>query len=187
MTEHDLMISPLSRLRIPNFLILATILAATVAGDGGHVFAQLPGGIHGPVDLVVIYKRDRILHLKSEGRVVRSFDVALGGEPVGHKFVEGDNRTPEGVYTLDWRNANSQFYRSIHISYPREDDQEAARRRGMSPGGLVMIHGMPNGREASDMNHPANDWTNGCIAVTNTEMDEIWSLVEDGTTIIIFP
>ncbi|MEL6963968.1 MAG: L,D-transpeptidase family protein [Pseudomonadota bacterium] len=181
------MISLLSRLRVPNFLIFASIFAATVVSINPPAVAQLPGLAHGPVDLVVVYKRDRLLHLKSKGRIVRSFDIALGAEPVGHKLVEGDNRTPEGVYTLDWRNANSQFHRSMHISYPHEDDEEAAQRRGVSPGGLVMIHGLPNGRKASDMNHPVNDWTNGCVAVTNAEMDEIWSLVEDGTTIIIFP
>lgn len=149
--------------------------------------AQLPSIAREPVDLVIIYKNERLLELKSQGHVVRSFDIALGAQPVGHKLLEGDSRTPEGVYTLDWRNAHSQFHRSMHISYPREDDQAAARRRGVSPGGLVMIHGLPNGRGADDMNHPSNDWTNGCIAVTNDEMDEIWSLVEDGTTIIIYP
>lgn len=149
--------------------------------------AQIPSFTRDIVDLVVIYKGDRLLQLKSRGHVLHSFDIALGAQPEGHKLAEGDNRTPEGVYTLDWRNANSQFYRSIHISYPHEDDQDAARRRGLSPGGLIMIHGMPNGRSAIEMNHPLNDWTNGCIAVANDEMDEIWSLVEDGTTIIIFP
>ena len=185
--ELRLMIALLSRFRILSFLISVTVLVVTVAANASIAIAQLPGLAHGPVDLVVIYKADRLLHLKSKGRVVRSFDIALGTAPIGHKLAEGDNRTPEGVYTLDWRNANSQFYRSIHISYPREEDQEAAQRRGVSAGGLVMIHGMPNGREARDMNHPLNDWTNGCIAVTNAEMDEIWSLVDDGTTIIIFP
>lgn len=149
--------------------------------------AQLPALARDPIDLVVVYKSERTLHLKSKGQIVRSYDIALGAAPEGHKLFEGDNRTPEGVYTLDWRNASSQFYRSIHISYPHDDDQAAAHRREVSPGGLIMIHGMPNGRQAGDMNHPLNDWTNGCIAVTNDEMDEIWSLVEDGTTIIIFP
>ncbi len=151
------------------------------------LMAQLPPIDRSAVDLVVIYKGDRLLQLKSQGRVVQSFDIALGAQPRGHKLSEGDGRTPEGVYTLDWRNASSQFYRSIHISYPREGDQAAAQRKGLSPGGLIMIHGLPNGRRAGDMNHPSSDWTNGCIAVTNDEMDEIWSRVEDGTTIIIFP
>lgn len=166
---------------------LVTVLFVTVSLLAVPAGAQLPSIAHGPVDLVVIYKGDRLLQLKSKGHVVRSFDVALGAQPVGHKLREGDGRTPEGVYTLDWRNANSSFYRSIHISYPREEEREAAHRRGLSPGGMIMIHGLPSGRQVSDMNHPLNDWTNGCIAVTNDEMDEIWSLVEDGTPIIIFP
>ncbi len=165
-------------------MAIAVIIAIAI---GAPVYAQLHSVDRSSVDLVVIYKGDRLLQLKSRGSVVRSYEVALGAQPVGHKLTEGDNRTPEGVYTLDWRNASSQFYRSIHISYPREDDQAAALRKGLSPGGLIMIHGLPNGRRASEMNHPSSDWTNGCIAVTNEEMDEIWSLVEDGTTIIIFP
>jgi len=142
---------------------------------------------HEPVDLVVVYKGDRLLQLKSKGRVVRSFEIALGSQPKGHKLYEGDGRTPEGVYKLDWRNSYSQFHRSIHISYPRNVDQEVAGSRGVSPGGMIMIHGIPDGRHPDEMGHPFNDWTNGCLAVTNEEMDEIWSMVEDGTTIIIFP
>jgi murein L,D-transpeptidase YafK len=151
------------------------------------VGAQLPSATYQAVDLVVVYKRDRILHLKSKGQIVRSYEIALGSQPKGHKLTEGDGRTPEGVYTLDWRNPDSQFHRSIHISYPHEQDQEIALDRGVTPGGMIMIHGIPNGRHADEMGHPFNDWTNGCLAVTNEEMDEIWSLVEDGTMIIIFP
>ena len=167
-------------------LVMAVALATSTV-NSSPVAAQLPSIANEPIDLVVVFKKDRVLHLKSKGRIVRQFEIALGGEPEGHKLAEEDHRTPEGVYTLDWRNTHSQFYKSIHISYPQERDEEAAARLGVSPGGLIMIHGMPNGREVDEMNHPINDWTNGCIAVTNDEMDEIWSLVEDGTTIIIFP
>lgn len=163
------------------------MLAAVVVALGSPAAAQLPHIAHHQADLVVIYKSERLLQLKRNGHVIRIFDIALGVEPEGHKRKEGDGRTPEGVYTLDWRNANSQFYRSMHVSYPREKDQEAADRWGVSPGGLIMVHGLPNGRRAPEVGHPRNDWTNGCIAVTNQEMDEIWSLVDDGTTIIIFP
>lgn len=162
------------------FLVNVTVLPASVQ-------AQLPYIAQNQIDLVVLYKGARLLQLKHNGHVVRSFDVALGIEPEGHKRIEGDGRTPEGVYTLDWRNAKSQFYRSMHVSYPRERDQETAKRWGGSPGGMIMIHGLPNGRPAIEVGHPSSDWTNGCIAVTNEEMDEIWSLVDDGTTIIIFP
>lgn len=165
------------------WLIFATVIMALHT----PVQAQLPHITQSQIDLVVIYKGERQLHLKRNGHVVRTFDIALGVEPTGHKRVEGDGRTPEGVYTLDWRNSNSQFYRSMHVSYPQEKDVETAERWGAEPGGLIMIHGLPNGRRAQEVGHPRNDWTNGCIAVTNEEMDEIWSLVDDGTTIIIFP
>ena len=166
---------------------LNAILLIVILGSQPPLQAQLPHLTQSQVDLVVIYKRDRLLQLKHNGRVVRKFDIALGGQPEGHKRIEGDGRTPEGVYTLDWRNSNSQFHRSMHISYPRDEDVETAKRWGKTPGGLIMIHGLPNGRQAQEVGHPRNDWTNGCIAVTNEEMDEIWSLVDDGTTIIIFP
>ncbi|MGI9489747.1 MAG: L,D-transpeptidase family protein [Geminicoccaceae bacterium] len=185
--DHHRMIAALLKFAHRGRGRLATFLLIAALGFGMSARAQLPPVNRSVVDLVVIYKGDRLLQLKSQGRVVHSFDIALGAQPKGHKLSEGDNRTPEGVYTLDWRNANSQFYRSIHISYPREDDRASAFRKGLSPGSLIMIHGLPNGRQATDMNHPLSDWTNGCIAVTNSEMDEIWSLVEDGTTIMIFP
>lgn len=167
--------------------MIVALLAASIVFPGVPAKAQLPHISQAKVDLVVIYKKDRLLQLKRRGQVVRSYNVALGTEPVGHKRKEGDGRTPEGVYTLDWRNANSQFYRSLHVSYPREEDQVPAGRWGVTPGGLIMVHGLPNGRQAKEVGHPRNDWTNGCIAVTNDEMDEIWSMVDDGTTIIIFP
>ena len=185
--KRDLMLALLFKFAHRRQAAAIAIVMTTVFAIPLPAGAQLPSLAHDPVDLVVVYKSERTLHLKRKGQIIRSYDIALGAQPEGHKLLEGDNRTPEGVYTLDWRNANSQFYRSMHISYPHEDDQAAAQRRDVSPGGLNMIHGMPNGRRATDMNHPLNDWTSGCIAVTNDEMDEIWSLVEDGTTIIIFP
>ena len=149
--------------------------------------AQLPHMGVTKADLVIVFKGERVLQLRREGRILNSFKIALGGEPSGPKLMEGDERTPEGVYTLDWRNSDSQFYRSIHVSYPHEDDMEPAQRWGVAPGGLIMLHGMPNGAQPEMVGHPWNDWTNGCIAVTNEEMDEIWSRVDDGTMIIIYP
>ncbi|MGI9493961.1 MAG: L,D-transpeptidase family protein [Geminicoccaceae bacterium] len=166
-------------------IIALSVLIVTAHSTPVH--AQLPHFARNTADLVVLYKEERLLQLKRNGHVIRSFHVALGLEPKGHKRTEGDGRTPEGVYTLDWRNEKSQFYRSIHVSYPRSQDQETAKRWGSSPGGMIMIHGLPNGRDRNELDHPQSDWTNGCIAVTNEEMDDIWSLVEDGTTIIIFP
>jgi murein L,D-transpeptidase YafK len=149
--------------------------------------AQLPRLDAQKADLVVVRKSKRILQLLRDGRPFKTYAIALGPEPEGAKRRAGDGRTPEGVYTLDWRNPNSNFYRAIHVSYPGPHDEEAARRWGVPLGGLIMIHGLPNGVPAARVGHPWNNWTNGCIAVTNQEMDEIWSLVEDGTTIIIYP
>jgi murein L,D-transpeptidase YafK len=113
--------------------------------------------------------------------------VALGGTPVGAKEQQGDHKTPEGRYILDRRNAKSRFYKSIHVSYPNEQDKERAARRGVSPGGDIMIHGLPNGFGWLGATHRAQDWTDGCVAVTNQEIDEIWELVPDGTPIEIRP
>ena len=138
-------------------------------------------------DLVVVRKSERKLQVRRAGEVLHEFRIALGRNPEGHKRKEGDSRTPEGVYTLDWRNTESRFYRSIHVSYPEPRDYDGARRWGVSPGSDIMIHGLPNGVAAERLGHPWADWTDGCIAVTNEQIDEIWADVEDGTTIIIYP
>jgi len=113
--------------------------------------------------------------------------VSLGRNPRDHKVEEGDGRTPEGRYTLDWRNPNSRFYRAIHISYPNARDRARAAELGVDPGGSVMLHGLPNGLEDIGRSHVGKDWTDGCIAVTNQEMDEIWEKTPDGTPIEIIP
>jgi murein L,D-transpeptidase YafK len=138
-------------------------------------------------DRVVVLKRERTLQLLSQGKVIKSYKVALGGDPVGPKRQQGDHKTPEGVYTLDSRNAHSQFYKSIHISYPSARDRAAARAQGVSPGGDVFVHGLPNGYAWLGSSHRMKDWTDGCIAVTNEEIDEIWAAVKDGTPIEIRP
>lgn len=138
-------------------------------------------------DRVVVDKDQRKLMLVRGGRVLRTYAVALGGNPVGDKLREGDGRTPEGLYLLDWRNPRSEFYRSIHISYPSPVDQAEARERGVDPGDNIMIHGLPERYAWLDERHVRVDWTNGCIAVTNAQMDEIWSAVDDGTLIEIRP
>lgn len=139
------------------------------------------------VSKVVVRKSERKLYLMDGEEVVRSYRISLGDNPEGHKLYEGDERTPEGNYTLDWRNAESDFYKSIHISYPSERDRELASAWGLDPGGSIMIHGLPN--EAGDMAfaYAGLDWTDGCIAVSNEAMDEIWQLVANGTPISIHP
>lgn len=138
-------------------------------------------------DRVLVEKKERTLQLLSKGKVIKTYKVALGGDPVGPKTRQGDHKTPEGVYILDSRNAHSQFYRSIHISYPSAGDRAAARRKGVPPGGDVFVHGLPNGYRWVGASHRLKDWTDGCIAVTDEEMDEIWSAVADGTPIEIRP
>lgn len=140
-------------------------------------------------DRVVVDKSARRLRLMHEGAVVREYRIALGDAPVGHKVREGDERTPEGDYVLDWRNARSTFYKSIHVSYPNAQDRRRARDLGYSPGGMIMIHGKPNYISSPKVlaEYDQRDWTNGCIAVTNAEMDEIWNAVQDGTPIRILP
>jgi murein L,D-transpeptidase YafK len=138
-------------------------------------------------DRVVMLKKERTLQLLRHEKVVKTYRVALGGDPIGPKTRQGDHKTPEGVYLLDFRNAHSQFYKSIHISYPSEQDRAAARKRGVSPGGAVFIHGLPNGYGAIGAAHRLQDWTDGCIAVTDEEIDEIWRVVPDRTPIEIRP
>jgi len=164
---------------------LALVLALAPAAV--PVRAQIPHFAPGRADLVVVHKSKRLLELKRHGRTIRAFRIALGRSPVGPKRKEGDGRTPEGVYTLDWRKADSGFYRAIHVSYPAPWDLERSSRWGVPPGDMIMIHGLPNDAGPASAQHPELDWTNGCIAVSNQEMDEIWARVEDGTTIIIYP
>ena len=146
---------------------------------------QLPVSVK--ADHVVVFKNERKLILMRGGRELKTFRVALGSEPVGAKTRLGDHRTPEGLYVLDRRNAKSSFYRSIHISYPNVNDRARAAKLGVSPGGDIFVHGLPNGYGWIGSAHRAKDWTDGCIAVTNQEMDEIWRIVPDGTPIDIKP
>jgi len=138
-------------------------------------------------DRVVVLKTARKLVLMEGDSVLRIYRVALGRYPTGHKQQEGDAKTPEGAYTLDFKLEDSDFYKAIHVSYPNEQDITYARARGVEPGGKIMIHGLPNKVRAARVGHPMIDWTQGCIAVTNREMDEIWRMVEPGTPIEIHP
>ncbi len=139
------------------------------------------------VDRVVVLKSERKLVLMAGDFVLRVYDVALGRYPRGHKRKQGDARTPEGEYTLDFKLKKSAFYKAIHISYPNAKDRARAAAEGVDPGGKIMIHGLPNKLSASRVGHPSIDWTQGCIAVTNEEIDEIWKMVSVGTPIEIHP
>ncbi|OGT87738.1 MAG: hypothetical protein A2286_06170 [Gammaproteobacteria bacterium RIFOXYA12_FULL_61_12] len=141
----------------------------------------------GKADLVVVNKAERQLLLMSRGQVLKQFKVALGGNPVGHKRREGDQRTPEGRYLLDTKKSDSGYYKAIHISYPNGADRLRARLGGFSPGGAIMIHGQKNGFDWLTLIAQNLDWTQGCIAVKNEEMDEVWAAVDAGTPILINP
>jgi murein L,D-transpeptidase YafK len=138
-------------------------------------------------DRVVVIKHEHKLTLLRAGAVLKTYSVALGAAPVGAKERQGDHRTPEGLYVLDSRNDHSHYYKAIHISYPNADDRKRAARLGVSPGGDVFVHGLPNGYGYIGAAHRLQDWTDGCIALTNQEIDEIWSLVPNGTPIEIKP
>jgi len=138
-------------------------------------------------DLVVVDKSHARLFLKKKGKVIKEFHVVFGENPKGHKQQEGDERTPEGRYILDFKNPDSRFYKSIHISYPNEQDKARARAAGVNPGGLIMIHGQKNSLGLFANVVQNFNWTDGCIAVTNSEMDEIWNAVDEGTPIEILP
>jgi murein L,D-transpeptidase YafK len=138
-------------------------------------------------DKVVVIKSKRVLMLMKDGEIFKAYKVALGRQPKGHKTRQGDRRTPEGRYVLDSRNPNSRYHLAIHISYPNASDVLSAQQRGVSPGGNIMIHGLPPESKSIGDLHSFLDWTDGCIAVTNSEMEEIWQFVSDGTPIEIRP
>ena len=138
-------------------------------------------------DRVVIEKAARVLHLVQNGEIFRTFKIALGIRPVGDKLREGDFKTPEGKYLLDGRNPNSEFFLSIHISYPDPVDWREASEAGYEPGGAIMIHGQPNVPTRSETYYRTQDWTNGCIAVTNSDMIDIWLMTGENTPIEIKP
>src|SRR5271165_1475539 len=138
-------------------------------------------------DRIVIEKGKRTMTLMSGGTVLKTYKVALGGQPVGAKQRMGDHKTPEGLYIVDQKKAASQFHRALHLSYPNARDRENARKLGASPGGDVEIHGLGAKYGWVGAAHRQVDWTDGCIAVTNEEIDEIWPLVAVGTPVEIKP
>jgi murein L,D-transpeptidase YafK len=132
---------------------------------------------------IVVKKSERRLYLMRGNEPYRTYKIALGYQPTGHKRRKGDGRTPEGVYYLDWRSAKSGYRKALHISYPNSQDRFRALRTGENPGGMIMIHGQPNQRGE----RKSGDWTFGCIAVSDMAIDEIWSYTSDGTPVEILP
>ncbi len=146
-----------------------------------------PASLGPVVDLVRVHKAERRLVLLAGGLPLFEYDISLGSEPVGPKRERGDGRTPEGRYWIDWRKVDSDYHRALHISYPNEADRRRAAARGVDPGGSIMIHGLPNGLGLIGAAHTLVDWTDGCIAVTDREIEEIWEWVRDGVPIDILP
>ena len=138
-------------------------------------------------DTVLVIKSEKRLYLLDKGVPFASLPVTFGGQPVGHKQSRGDQRTPEGHYKLDYKNRNSQFYKSIHVSYPNAEDRANARKLGLNPGGDIMIHGQTNGWEWAAPVVQLFSWTDGCIALSNRNMDQVWAAVDPGTPIEIRP
>jgi tetratricopeptide (TPR) repeat protein len=141
----------------------------------------------GPIDKILIEKKERRLTLISKGKILKTYQIALGGNPNGPKVRQGDNKTPEGIYVIDSRNKNSRYHRSLHISYPNEKDKKMAKELGVPPGGDIMIHGIKNGFSWVGDLHTGVDWTKGCIAVTDEEIEEIDRLAPNGTIVEIRP
>lgn len=162
---------------------LASLLLAGLLAACAPLEQSAPAPIN--ADFVLVDKSDRTLTLFSDGRALKQYDgIAFGDRPQGHKQFEGDERTPEGRYTIDTRNPRSSYYLSLRISYPNAADRAFAEARGRDPGGDIFIHGQPNAAEISRI---PGDWTDGCIAVTNAKMAELWSAIADGTPIDIRP
>jgi len=163
-----------------HFRVIATLILA-----GTTLSAGQPPPVY--ADSILILKKEHVLELLAGGKVIRSYKVALGTGGLAPKEREGDGRTPEGRYVIDSRNAESQYHKALHVSYPDAEDRERAARLGVAPGGAIMIHGLPNGKGFIGSAHRLYDWTLGCIAVTDQQIDEIWALVPVGTPVEIRP
>jgi len=161
-------------------LVFLALTCATLRSQGGQ-------GADQKVDLIVIVKSARTMTLESGGRVLKTYKVALGGQPVGPKHQQSDHKTPEGDYLVDAKNPHSQFHMALHISYPNAQDRAWARKTGVNPGGDVEIHGLGKGFGWIGPAQRLNDWTDGCIAVTNREIEEIYKLIPVGTRVEIRP
>ena len=169
--------SRLSRLSVSAVILLVCLFAGNPANASESEFA----------DRVLINKSERKLILFKGNKVLKSMDVALGLLPKGRKITEGDFKTPEGTYRLSERNSASEFFLSIRISYPDSDDIRHAKLRGLPAGGQIMIHGQPNDPRYSEEYYQSTDWTNGCIAVSNADMVDIWLMTKPNTPIQILP
>lgn len=167
--------------------VFLTAIIAAISWDFLQIGRHVPEPASLRADRIVIEKTGRRLEVRRGDEVLKSYAVSLGAHPVGHKQQEGDGRTPEGRYAIDFKNPRSRFHLSLRVSYPNATDRTNASDRGVSPGGDIMIHGLPNGLGWLAGLHRFVDWTDGCIAVTNAEIEEIWSMTDRGTAVEINP
>lgn len=162
-------------------LFLVIVMAVGLAACGSSKFKSYNGP---QVTKIEVHKSARQMYLLHNGRILKSYNIGLGFAPEGHKQFEGDGKTPEGVYYIDRRNPNSRFHLSVGMSYPNPNDREFAKSFNKSPGGDIFIHGQAGLQDARGR---GRDWTDGCIAVTDKEMEEIYSMVQVGTPIVVYP
>jgi murein L,D-transpeptidase YafK len=177
----------ISRRNMAAKMALACVIAAGCTRTQSVTPNTAPGDSLRAVDRVVVHKAERRLLLMRGSDVVRSYHVELGRNPSGQKERSGDFRTPEGTYRLDRRNSHSDYFLSLEVSYPNQADLERARAHHWDPGSLIMIHGMPNVLKQPPEYYESNDWTDGCIAVSNADMAEIWTLTPGNVRIDILP
>ena len=169
-------------------LILLLVICVAAAGVAGFAYWNVnPLPRDAVPDRILVEKAARRLTLFQNGRALKNYSVALGRAPVGAKKYEGDQRTPEGIYSIDFHKADSDYHLALHISYPDQHDADRAALQGLSAGSDIMIHGLPNGRGWIGRFHRRSDWTAGCIAVTNFEIEEIYRAVPDGTRVELRP
>jgi murein L,D-transpeptidase YafK len=167
------------------FLICAIVLILGVYFYAHHVWNPLPAGT--TVERILVEKSARRLSIFANGKKLKSYRVALGRNPVGAKQEEGDMKTPEGIYKVDSRNPQSDYHLALHISYPSDEDTARATERGVNAGFDIMIHGIQNGGGWIGAFHRWHDWTAGCIALTDEEIDELWRVVPDQAPVEIRP
>jgi murein L,D-transpeptidase YafK len=168
------------------FAFLALLAAALLRVPAAHAEQPFPVA-NELADSVLVVKSERKMYLLKAGRILKAIDVSLGLVPTGPKQHEGDFRTPEGRYNLESRNVDSDYFLSILVSYPSDADRERARKQGVDPGGQIMIHGLPNVPRYEPTHYRGTDWTDGCIAVSNSDMIDIWLMTRESTPIEIRP
>lgn len=168
-----------------SMLVFLAVVVVVWAGWKDSPDSKLPLGA--TIDSLVVHKSARKMMAYSRGEHVKTYQIALGQQPFGHKEFEGDMKTPEGLYYINDRNPNSAYHKNLGISFPNADDVKHAQSKGKSPGGDIKIHGLKNGMGHIGKLHRNQDWTHGCIAVTNEEMDELFDAVQIGSSIMVKP